>query len=231
MGDEMSVSEYLKKIPLFEGMNEDEFKKLEKITKERQYKKGSAVIVEGENSENVFIIKVGKVKIFKTSNDGREIILDIKGKSKIFAEVTLFEGGKNPATVVAMEDCIILSIANSDIEEIIRDNPDMALNIIKVLNRRLKDAQSRIKNMALNDTYVRTAQALLKLIERYGIDTEEGSTELSFTLTREELAGLAGTSRETVSRALSQFSKENSIKIIGRKIIIIDKNKLKMWLG
>ncbi|WP_352420067.1 Crp/Fnr family transcriptional regulator [Proteiniborus sp.] len=227
----MSIIEYLKKIPLFVGMNNDELHKLERITKERTYKKGSAIIVEGENSENVFIIKSGKVKIFKTSSDGREIILDIKGKSKIFAEVTLFEGGTNPATVVALEDCIILSINNDDLEEIIKENPDMALNIIKVLNKRLKEAQSRIKNMALNDTYVRTAQALLKLMERYGIETEDGAFELSLKLTREELAGLAGTSRETVSRALSQFSKENAIKVIGRKIIILDKNKLKVWLS
>ncbi|WIV10657.1 Crp/Fnr family transcriptional regulator [Proteiniborus sp. MB09-C3] len=227
----MSIIEYLKKIPLFEGMNYEELQKLEKITKERSYKKGSTIIIEGEKSENVFIIKTGKVKIFKTSNDGREIILDIKGKSKIFAEVTLFDGGKNPATVVAIESSVILSISNEDLENIIRENPDMALNIIKVLNKRLKDAQSRIKNMAINDTYVRTAQALLKLIDKYGTEIEDGAMELTLNLTREELAGLVGTSRETVSRAISQFSKEKAIKIIGRRIIILDKNKLSKWLN
>lgn len=227
----MSIVEYLKRVPLFEGMSHEELKRLEKITKERPYKKGGLIILEGEKSENVFIIKSGKVKIFKTSNDRREIILDIKGKYKIFAEVTLFNGGKNPATVEAIEDCIILSIDNNDLEEMIKQNPDMALNIIRVLNKRLKEAQSRIKNMALNDTYVRIAQALLKLVEKYGIDAEDGAVELTLNLTREELAGLAGTSRETVSRALSQFSKENTIKIIGRKIIVLDKSKLKVWLN
>ncbi len=227
----MSIIEYLKKVPLFEGMSYENLKILEKITKERPYKKGSTIIVEGEKSENVYIIKSGKVKILKTSSDGREIILDIKGKSKIFAEVTLFDGGRNPATVVAMEGCVILSINNGDLEEIIKQNPDMALNIIKVLNKRLKEAQSRIKNMALNDTYVRTAQVLISLMDKYGVEIESGDIELTLKLTREELAGLAGTSRETVSRALSQFSKDNAIEIIGRRIIILDKNKLKSWLN
>ncbi len=227
----MSIVEYLKIIPLFQGMTLEELKKLEKITKERSYKKGNVIISEGEKSENVFIIKSGKVKIFKTSNDGREIILDIKGKSKIFAEVTLFDNGLNPATVVAIENCIVLSISNDDLEVIIRENPDMALNIIKVMSRRLKEAQSRVKNMAINDTYVRTAQTLLKLIDKYGVETENGVIELTLNITREELAGLVGTSRETVSRAISQFSKEKALKIEGRRIIILDKSKLKGWLN
>lgn len=227
----MSTIEYLKMIPLFQGMSLEELRKIEKVTKERIYKKGSVIITEGEKSENVFIIKSGKVKIFKTSNDGREIILDIKGKSKIFAEVTLFNEGINPATVVAIENSVILSIGSQDIENIIRGYPDMALNIIKVLNRRLREAQLRVKNMAINDTYVRTAQTLLKLIDKYGVETEGGAIELTLNITREELAGLVGTSRETVSRAISQFGKEKALKIMGRRIIILDKNKLRSWLN
>lgn len=227
----MSVIEYLKMVPLFQGMSHEELEKLEKITRERFYKKGATIINEGEKGESVFIIKSGKVKIFKTSKEGRQIILDIKGKSKIFAEVTLFDGGINPASVVAIENSVILSINNDDLENIIRQNPDMALNIIKVLNKRLKEAQSRIKNMAINDTYVRTAETLIRLVEKYGVNKDDGNIELALSLTREELAGLAGTSRETVSRALSQFSKEKSVKIVGRKIIILDKDKLSQWLN
>ncbi|MFA5525041.1 MAG: Crp/Fnr family transcriptional regulator [Tissierellales bacterium] len=225
----MSTIEYLKMIPLLQGMKLEELEKIEKITKERSYRKENVIITEGEKSENIFIIKSGKVKIFKTSSDGREIILDIKGKSKIFAEVTLFEDGRNPATVAAIENSVILSINNKDIESIIRENPEMALNIIVILNRRLKEAQSRIKNMAINDTYVRTAHMLLNLIEKYGKEIGDGAIELTLNITREELASLIGTSRETVSRALSQFSKEDAIKISGRRIIILDKNKLEGW--
>ena len=227
----MAIIEYLKMVPIFQGMSLEELEKIEKVTKERTYKKGNVIITEGEKSENVFIIKSGKVKIFKTSKDGREIILDIKGKSKIFAEVTLFNEGINPATVIAIEDSVILSISNHDIENTIRANPDMALNIIRVLNRRLNEAQLRVKNMAINDTFVRTAQTLLKLVDNYGEETEDGTIELTLNLTREELAGLVGTSRETVSRAISQFSKEKALKIEGRKMIILDLSKLKGWLN
>lgn len=227
----MTVVEYLKKVPIFEGMGYEELEELEKITKERIFKKGSVIIVEGEKGEDVFIIRSGKVKIFKTTNEGREIILDIKGKSKIFAEVTLFNESKNPATVVAIEDSVILSLNNDDLKKIIKQNPDMALNIIRVLSKRLKESQSRIKSMASNDTYIRTAQVLIKLTEKYGVELENGAIELNLNITREELASLAGTSRETVSRALSQFKKEKAIKITGRKIIILDKNKLNTWFN
>lgn len=227
----MKTIEYLKNISLFENLNYEELEKIKSITRERIYKKGSIVIVEGEKSENVFIIKSGKVKIFKTSADGREIILDIKGKSKIFAEVTLFNNSKNPATVKAIEDSTILSINNYELEEIIKQNPDMALNIIKILNKRLNDAQSRIKNLALHDAYIRTSQTLYQLIDKYGLANRNGIIELNLNLTREELASLVGTSRETVSRVLSQLSKDKAIKITGRKIIILDKEKLVMWIN
>lgn len=224
----MDFIEYLKNVPIFSQLLEADLKKLENISKERFYKKGALVISEGNKGEAIYIIKTGKVKIYKTSSDGREIILDIKDAGKIFAEVTLFNGGMNPATVAAIEDSVIYCINNNDIEMLIKNNPDMALEIIKVLNKRLQEAQAKIKNMALNDTYVRVSQMLLRLSEKYG-DLKNGVIELNINLTREELASLAGTSRETVSRILSQFSKEKILKISGRKITILDINKIKEW--
>ncbi|MGF7056391.1 Crp/Fnr family transcriptional regulator [Brassicibacter mesophilus] len=224
----MDFIEYLKNVPIFSQLLEADLKKLENIAKERFYKKGALVISEGNKGEAIYIIKTGKVKIYKTSSDGREIILDIKDAGKIFAEVTLFNGGMNPATVAAIEDSVIYCINNNDIEMLIKNNPDMALEIIKVLNKRLQEAQAKIKNMALNDTYVRVSQMLLRLSEKYG-DLKNGVIELNVNLTREELASLAGTSRETVSRILSQFSKEKILKISGRKITILDINKIKEW--
>lgn len=225
----MEISNYLKVIPIFSQINQDEIKKISDIAKERFYKKGNIIIGEGDKGDRIFIIKTGKVKIYKTSLDGREVILDIKNDGSVFGEVVLFNDINYPASVEAIEDTNLYVIKNEDIEEIIKNNSDIALEIIKVLNRRLHDAQKKLKNMALNDTYVRTAQLLIKLSTKYGKDTKDG-LEIDLRLTREELASLAGTSRETVSRALSQFNKENAIIIKGRKIIVIDKEKLKKWL-
>jgi len=224
----MIITEYLRKVPLFSKLVDDELEKIKQITKERFYKKGTVVITEGNAAESVYVIKSGKVKIYKTASDGREIILDIKGEDSIFAEVALFSGGKNPATVKIMEDAVIYCIMNDDIENLIKENPEMALGIIKVLNSRLQEAQRKIKNMALNDTYVRTAQTLLKLSERYGIEMN-GVVEIDLSITREELASLVGTARETISRSLGQFSKEGAIEVKGRRIKILDKEKLIEW--
>ncbi|KNF09375.1 transcriptional regulator, Crp/Fnr family [Gottschalkia purinilytica] len=226
----MITNEYLRKIPLFSQLNDNEIEKVKLVTKERFFKRGNIVISEGSKGEAVYIIKTGKVKIYKTDSSGREVILDIKGEGKMFAEVTLFSDMPNPATVMTIEDSYIYTISNIDIEDVIKNNPVMALEIIKVLNKRLQEAQSKVKNIVLNDTYVRTAYTLIKLSQKYGIKLGD-KIELDLSITREELASLVGTSRETVSRALSQFNKEKSIEIKGRKIIISDINKLKEWLN
>lgn len=220
--------EYLRKVPFFTQLSDEQLNQVNKIAKKRLYKRGAIVIVEGSKGEYIYIVKTGKVKIYKTSEDGREIILDIKSSGDAFAEVTLFSDALNPATVKTIDDTEIICIKNSQIEGLILENPDIALGIIKLLNRRLLEAQRKIKSMALNDTYVRTAQTLLKLSEKYG-QNKDGVIDLDINITREELASLVGTSRETVSRALSQFSKEEAITIKGRKISINDTDKLRAW--
>jgi len=108
--------EYLRRVPFFTQLSEDQLNQVNKISKKRPYKKGAIIIVEGSKGENIYIVKSGKVKIYKTSEDGREIILDIKSSGDVFAEVTLFSDALNPATVKTMEDSEIICIENSEIE-------------------------------------------------------------------------------------------------------------------
>lgn len=225
----MIFKDYIKKIPLFCQITDEEIKEIEKITQERLYKKGKIIITEGNKGDSIFVIKSGKVKIYKTSVDGREIILDIKGEGSVFGEVVLFSNINYPATVEAIEDSYVYVLRNEDIEDVIRNNSDIALEMIKILNRRLSQAQKKLKAIALNDTYVRASQLILTLSEKYGKKVE-GGLEIELKLTREELANLVGTSRETISRALSQFSKEKAIEVKGRKIKVVDNEKLKQWL-
>lgn len=225
----MIIRDYIKELPLFDQMSDDRINTLVKITNERFYKKGKIIITEGNKGNSIFIIKSGKVKIYKTSLDGREIILDIKGEGSVFGEVTLFNNINYPATVQAIEDSYIYVIRNDDIESLIKSDSNIALEMIKILNKRLAQAQKKLKNIALNDTFVRVAQLIITLGEKYGESIEDGLV-IELNLTREELANLVGTSRETISRALSQFGKEKAIEMKGRKIIIKNKGKLRKWI-
>ncbi|WZL74610.1 Crp/Fnr family transcriptional regulator [Clostridiaceae bacterium 35-E11] len=221
--------ELLKHIPIFAQLEKSFLEELASITVEKRYRKGTIIFMEGDRGEALYLIKSGKVKILKNSTDGRELILNIYGSGDVFAEVTLFNEVNYPATAEVIEDATIGVMMNRDVEELVKHNAELALQIIKVLNKRLYMAQMKLKQMALSDTYVRTAQMMMKLAHEHGVE-KNGVMELKLALSRQELANMIGTTRETVSRALSQFKKEGSIEIKGKKIIIKDIEKLKNWI-
>lgn len=226
----MGNFEALKKVPMFSQLNDRDLEKILSITLEKKFKRGSLIFMEGEQGEASYYIKSGKVKIYKTSREGKELILNIYGKNDFFAEVTILNDVPYPATAEVLEDTIVGVIMNKELEKLLKDNSDMGLNLIKILSKRLYSAQVKLKQVALNDTYSRTAEAILRLSQSHGINKNNGDIEVKLELSRQELANMIGTARETVSRILSQFKKEEAILISGKKIIVKDIEKLKSWL-
>ncbi|HWQ30061.1 MAG TPA: Crp/Fnr family transcriptional regulator [Negativicutes bacterium] len=219
---------YLKQISIFAGLQEEYLEKIHQISLLRKYGKGRIIFMEGEPGEAFFYVRSGLVKISKLSGDGREHILHILNEGHIFAEVTLFSKTEYPATAEVLEDAEIGIIKNADLEKLIMENPGLALQLIKYLNKRLVEAHMKIRNLALYDTYGRTAQALLKLAEDYGKKSSKG-IELDLNISRQELANIVGTTRETVIRALMAFKKEHSIDIDKNTITIIDPERIAEW--
>ncbi|HYE82621.1 MAG TPA: Crp/Fnr family transcriptional regulator [Clostridia bacterium] len=224
----MEKHDYLRQISIFSQLKDEFLEKIHNISIARKYGKGRIIIMEGEPGEAFFYIKSGLIKISKLSKDGREHILHILNEGHIFAEVTLFSRTVYPATAEVLEDAEIGMIKNEDLEKVIMENPDLSLQLIKYLNRRLVEAHMKIRNLALYDTYGRTAQALLKLAEDYGKKSTKG-IELDLNISRQELANIVGTTRETVIRALTAFKKEHSIDIDKNTITIIDLEKVMEW--
>ncbi|AKL94106.1 transcriptional regulator, Crp/Fnr family [Clostridium aceticum] len=219
----------LKKIPAFSQLNENNVESISKITVERNFKKGAIIFMEGDPGEAFYFIKSGKVKIYKTTLDGREHIFTILSEGGVFAEVTLFNDIPYPASAEILEDAEIGMIKNTDLENLIRNNAEIALQIIKVLSKKLFYSQQKVKELALGDTYMRIAKTLLTFAKEHGKETSNG-VEIKLNISRQELANMIGTARETVSRALGQFKKEGSVDIEGRKIVIRDIEKLKGWI-
>lgn len=217
--------EILKKIPVFSELPEATLLEVSRLQKIKAYKKGDLIIYEGDTGKGFFFIKCGKVKIYKTSVDGRDITLNILGEGSIFAEVTLFNDVTYPATVEVLEDSQIGMILNGDIEKLILKNNNLALQIIKVLNKRLYSSQMTIKEMAFSDTYFRTCKILLNLCETHGKNIPEG-IEIDINITRQDIANMAGTSRETVSRIISELKKEDIINNDSKKLIITNIKEL-----
>ena len=225
----MNNSDYLKKLAFFSELPEDYLERISEISIQRSYKRNMIIFMEDEPGKAFFYIKSGKVKIYRTYDDGREHIIHILGPQEVFGEVTLFNNINYPASASVYEDAEVIIFKNNKIEELIRQNSDLAFNMIKILSRKLLFAQQKIKDLTFNDVYSRMASQIIKLSMSYGKKTDKGIL-IDINLSRQELADMTGTTRETVSRVISRFKKEKSISEEKDSIIIIDEQKLKNWI-
>lgn len=226
-GSKMDFIQQLKKMPVFADLPDAQLKDLYQITTERKYRKGSVIFLEGEQGEGFHYLQSGKVKIVKMTDDGREHIINILSPGDLFAEVLLFNNRDYPATAIAVEDSKVGVIKNTDLERLILGNNLLALQLIKALSQRLLFAQQKIKNLALHDVTARTAETLLRLGTEHGRILTNGQIEITLDLSRQDLASLVGTTRETVTRTLSSLKKDKIIDFDIHKITIIEPNKLK----
>lgn len=224
----MKNTDYLKHFTFFSDLQEEDLESISNITMERNYKRNMLVFMEGEPGDAFYYIKKGKVKIFRVYEDGKEHIIHICREGDVFGEATLFSNVPYPASASIYEDSTIGIIKNSDLEALIQSNAALALKFIKVLAKKLIFAQHKIKDLAFNDVFARTASQILKLAKEYGIQTDKGIA-INIEFSRQELADMVGTTRETVSRAISKFKKEKSITEELDKLILLNADKLKTW--
>jgi CRP/FNR family transcriptional regulator len=219
---------FLRRSSIFSQFADEELKKIAELIIERKLKKGSVVFYEHDPSSAFYIIKEGKVKVYKMSEDGRELIIGIFSSGGIFGDVPVFDGGPYPATAATLTDSVLYLIRKEQFEELLTRHPEISLKVIRILGRRLRQALNLIKNLGLKNVPQRLAGLLLQLAKEYSHKSEAGM-ELDIPLSRQELAELIGVSRETVIRELGKFAKAKIIKIEGKKIFITNQDKLRLW--
>lgn len=220
---------YLRKIPVFSHLPEQDLELIASIVKLKTFSKDSVVFEEGEYGDELYFVKRGKIKISKMLEDGSEKILHFLKEGDIFAEVLIFHGGEYPATAQAMEDSEVGLIYNRDLKKLLENRGDITFKIIEVMAERLRNAQYHIRDLALRDAYGRLASSLLTLAEEHGEETEHGRC-LNISLSQQQLANLIGASRETVGRILSSWKKQGWIEVDKQMIRIVDKEGLRTLL-
>jgi len=211
----------LEQLEIFRGLTDSETSLIQQTVTWRRYRKGMFVFLEGEPATGLHFLATGKIKLSKALPDGREKILHFVDSGEIFAEVVLFDDGNYPATATTMEDCQVGILRNADLERIVIQNGQLALKILKVMSKRLRQAQIQNRDLAFQDTYGRLALALASLAEEYGLSKEDGIW-LDLPVNQQEIASLIGASRETVARALAEFRKDGLIKTDKRRLCIVD---------
>ncbi len=222
----MDTVKYLKGCPLFADLDESYLAEIAHLVRDRQYAKGSLVFIEGEPGEAIYILKKGLVKLTKRTEDGREHILRFIYPGEVFAEVVIFDNGEYPATAEVQKNSLIGVIRNADMKQLIANNPDIAVAMLSIMAKRLRIAQERAMNLALNDVRRRLVFLLLEMAAEYGKPAKEGIT-IDMALTNQELASMIGTSRESANRIISDLKKSGLIDVNRRQIIIKDRQKLR----
>jgi CRP/FNR family cyclic AMP-dependent transcriptional regulator len=192
----------------------------------RRFRKGQALFHEGGTSDRVVILVSGRVKVATTTEEGKEIVLAFRGPGDMLGELSAIDGEPRSATVEAIEPVESLAVAASDFRSFLLAYPDVALLLLRMLSRRLRDADRKRVEYAAHDTVGRVAARLVELADRYGEPTGRG-LRIGLPLSQEELAGWVGGSREAVSKALQTLRSVGWVLTDRRRITVLDLEALR----
>jgi len=213
--------ESLAGVALFANLDENGLTQLAQVADEKTFARDSVILQQEAPGNALFVIVQGRVKVVLYGEDGREVILSTLHDGEFFGEMSLLDGKPRSASVVAVEPTVLLRLRRDAFQALLRKNPDIALKILEALSLRLRSADSRIGSLALLDVYGRVARALRELVQREG-KAAGSNVILERRPTHQDLAAMAGTSRETVSRVLGDFVRSGLVTLDGRRMILHD---------
>jgi len=217
----MTYVDFLKKVPLFSDLDDEELHKLASIVREQNYKRRTTIVRVDDPGGALYILKSGLVKITIEDQHGDEMILRILYPTDFFGEMSLLDGMPRSATVTAQEPSEVLTISREHFLNIIEQSPKILLKMTAVLSQRLRNTNGLIHSLAFFDVYGKVARLLLNLAAERGRVTEQG-TVIDMRLTQQELAELAGMTRETMARTLREFQQAGCIRVDSGIISILE---------
>lgn len=217
--------EILRTIPIFSSLTEENLDKLASIAIEKSYRKDQVIFDQGDPGDSLIVLKSGLVKVSLSDSNDHEFIIKTLGENDFFGEMSLLDGGERSATITAVEDSQVLKIYRKDFICLVTDNPSVALDLLEVMSQRLRRTTENISNLTFFDAYGKVAKCLLELTDKSGREEAEGIV-LNLKLSRQELANMAGLTRETFARILKEFQVGGCLVTKGKKITILKKDQL-----
>lgn len=222
----LSDVEFLRTLPLFEGLPDEDMASVSAIARERRYRKGTILFNEGDPGEAIFFVKEGRVRVTRLSASGQEQVLRVWGPGSGIGLVVLADKADYPATAQVVEDAIFYAFRVDDLLALIPDSQPLAANAFRLVGQRLRLARDTAHDLAVHNTHGRLASLLLKTAEEQG-----GRRRLTLGLTHQDIAGMIGTSRETVTRVLADFRRTKCMAVEGEEMVILDEKRLREWMG
>ena len=220
----MEKIELLQSVSIFWDLKQDELGHIADKMVAKHFENGNYIFLEDSEGEQCFFVLEGSVKVTRLSKDGREVILAMLNEGDFFGEMSLLDGESRSANVIALEKTKVLTLDRNDFISVVNNYPQIAVQLLKELARRLRKSDRQIASLSLSDAEKRIALCIIRFADEQGV-IQNGKVSIPKTPFQQDIANMAGTSRETVSRALGLLEKEDLIERHGRELIILDYKK------
>jgi CRP-like cAMP-binding protein len=212
----------LSAIEIFQDLSEKEFQEVDQATKMSTCEPGRVFYTPEETGEVLFLLKKGRVQLYRLSPDGKKLVMAELERGSVFGEMSLVGQGMHNTFAEAVEDCTLCVMSRADVERLIITKPKVAMRIMQSMALRLSEAEERLEDIAFKSIPSRLASLLLKL-------TDQGTTIKGYT--HQDLAEMLGTYRETTTQTLNDFKGKGWIKIGRKSIEILDRESLETQAG
>lgn len=215
----------VRRAPLFEALDDEAATAPQSEMAPSTLGRGDVLFREGDPGDSLYVIAQGKIKLGRTSPDGRENLVAILGPGEMFGELSLFDPGPRTMTATAVAETELLGLRNESLTAVLTGRPGVAKCLLAALAQRLRRTNAHLADLVFTDVPGRVAKALLDLSKRFGCSVE-GGVMVSHDLTQEELAQLVGASRETVNKALADFATRGWLRLEARAVLLLDVERL-----
>ena len=209
----------LKSVPLFSAFTEQQLVTLLNYVQHRSYPRNVFVIQAGDETDSLYVILSGKVKVLIPDDQGREVILSVMGPHDFFGEMGILDDQPRSASVSTLEPCEMLRLSKAGFINCLKENSDVAMLVIRNLVKRLREADRKIESLALIDVSGRVVRLLVDMAEEI-----DGKLMVPRTPPKQEIARMIGASREMVSRVIKELQDKGLIRAERRSMVILDRN-------
>ncbi len=215
------IAEILDELYVFSDLSQQDLEKVANLCTPRTYPKNSMIILEEEFGDTVFGIIIGTVKITRVNDEGKEVILALLGQGELFGELAVLDGEARSANALAQEQCTLLAFPKGEFLNLLKNNFKVSFALMGELAKRLRKSDQQIEALSLSDAEHRIGVSILNLAEDMGI-IKKGQVTIVKLPFQQDIANMAGTSRETVSRVLTLFEEKSMITKVGHTLVIPD---------
>src|ERR671936_1674381 len=216
------------RVPLFAELSRDELERIAQVAVPRSFPKGVRVFHEGDHSDACYVVRSGDLRVTREHSDGRAIALATLGPGDIFGELAMLDGEARSASVETLTDAELLALPAADVRRLLADHPGISVKLIAALTRRLRETNERVARQSFQTVPSRVAGVLSQLIAEE--TAAEGRHGVTVRMTQADLAQLAGTSRESVSRFLATLERAGVVQVGRGRVTVVEPRRLRAYI-